>query len=116
MGSIQKFPYILIKITASDKRKMQRLGRKLVESRIVASSHIVQIESFFIWDEKYQNPYEWELEAITRSDLYNDIQKIAREELPDARMMAFYIPVMESSFTDWIDSSLAVNYKDNAGL
>lgn len=55
-----------LRTRCSDRRVLETLALKLVETRLAACSHVRgPIESWYHWDGAVENAREWELDAVT---------------------------------------------------
>ena len=66
--------YVLVYITAADRREARRLGAALLSERLVACTNLVgPIESHYWWQGKLETAHEWLLLAKTRASLAQQV-------------------------------------------
>lgn len=66
--------YVLVYITAADRREARRLGAALLGARLIACVNLVgPIESHYWWQGKLETAHEWLLLAKTRASLARQV-------------------------------------------
>jgi len=101
--------YILVLTTIGSEEEAARLGRSLVERRLVACVNDVgPIRSFFRWKGKLQDDSEHLLLLKTRSDRYADLEAALRElhpyDVPE--IIAVHIEDGSRAYLSWIDENV----------
>jgi periplasmic divalent cation tolerance protein len=96
---------VMVYVTAKDKAEAQRVGKVLVESRLVACVNIIEgMESMFWWKGSAQSEKECVLIAKTRVGLVSDINdKIKTVHTYDCPCVVA-IPIIDGNpeFLQWI--------------
>ncbi|MBI2559607.1 MAG: divalent-cation tolerance protein CutA [Planctomycetes bacterium] len=103
----EKKGYIIIFVTASSVEEGQKIGRTLVEERLVACINIVSpIQSIFQWQGRVSDEREALLIAKTKSALFNDIvvrvKKLHSYKVPEI----IAVPIVDGSqdYLNWISA------------
>lgn len=101
--------YIAVVTTFKELAEARTAARVLVERGLVASSHISEIESFFIWQGTLREEKEFKLVCETRGERYPAIEFAIRElhsyELPDIH--AYALEAIYAPYAEWLESRLS---------
>lgn len=101
--------YILVLTTIGSEEEAARLGRSLVERRLVACVNDVgPIRSFFRWKGKLEDASEHLLLLKTRSDRYAELEAALQElhpyDVPE--VIAVHIEDGSRAYLSWIDENV----------
>jgi len=102
--------YLLVLTTIGSEEEAARLGRGLVERRLVACVNDVgPVRSFFTWQGKLEEDSERLLLMKTRSDRYADLEAALQELHPYDVPEVIAIPIERGSkdYLSWIDDNVA---------
>ena len=101
----KKQGYIVVFVTASSVEEGQKIGRTLVEERLVACINIISpIQSIFHWQGKVSDERETLLMAKTKEPLFNDIvvrvKQLHSYKVPEI----IAIPIIDGSqdYLNWV--------------
>ena len=97
--------YIIVFVTTGSVEEAQKVGRALVEDRLVACTNIISpIQSIFQWQGKVSDEGEALLMAKTRASLFNDIvvrvKQLHSYEVPE--IIAIPIVAGAEDYLNWI--------------
>ncbi len=97
--------YIIILVTAKDKRKRKRFRRCLLKERLIACANIVSpVTSFFHWVGKIEKAEECLVVMKSRRDLFAEVaehvKRLHSYEVPEV----LAVPIVEGSkaYLDWM--------------
>ena len=101
--------YIVIFITASDKKEAGRIARKLIENRLAACVNIVdKIDSVFWWKKKIVRAQEALLIVKSKRSKLNNLIKLVKSlhsyQVPE--IIALPIIGGNRSYLEWLDESI----------
>ncbi|HJP21202.1 MAG TPA: divalent-cation tolerance protein CutA [Alphaproteobacteria bacterium] len=98
---------VLLYITAGDAEEAARIGRALVEERLVACVNVLgQIRSFYRWQGEVQDDTEVALLAKTRSSLVAEVSERIKALHSYDVPCVVALPIVDGNgaFLDWIAS------------
>ncbi len=98
---------VLLYITAGDAEEAARIGRALVEERLVACVNVLgQIRSFYRWQGEVQDDTEVALLAKTRSSLVAEVSERIKALHSYGVPCVVALPIVDGNgaFLDWIAS------------
>jgi periplasmic divalent cation tolerance protein len=101
--------YLLVLTTIGSEEQAARLGRSLVERRLVACVNDVgPVRSFFTWKGKLEDDSERLLLMKTRSDRYAELETALQELHPYDVPEVLAIPIERGSkaYLSWIDAAV----------
>lgn len=100
--------FSIVYITAGDMEEARKLGRKLVEERLVACVNIFPITSIFRWRDKIDEAQEFGIIAKTKTEKVKEIEKRVKElhsyEVPC--VVSFRMDEGSADFLKWIGESV----------
>ena len=82
--------YIAITTTIGGREEAQRIGRALVEQKLVACAQIERVESFYTWDGAVQHEEEYRLLCKTAAARYEAVEAAIR------RMHSYELPAIHA--------------------
>ncbi len=96
---------IQIVTTASDRKIIEKIGRELIEKRLIACAQIVgPIQSIYRWKGKVEDTNEWLLLMKSRESLYSAIEaefkRLHPYEIPE--IIATSIERGLPEYMDWV--------------
>lgn len=94
--------FIVVKTTFPDENSAKDAARLLVERKLAACVSIVQIESFFMWQEEIKNGIEFQILIKTKSCKFKEIKKVIEKIHP------YKIPQIFSQTIDQISEKYSV--------
>jgi periplasmic divalent cation tolerance protein len=102
--------YIVIFVTAKDKRQARKIASKLVEEKLIACANIVdKIHSLFWWEEKVDSSKEVLLILKTKMSLFAKIEKTVKSihsySVPE--IIAIPIVAGQKDYLSWIENSVS---------
>jgi periplasmic divalent cation tolerance protein len=101
--------YLLVLTTIGSEKEAIRLGRSLVERRLVACVNDVgAVRSFFAWKGKLEDSSERLLLMKTRSDRYPELESALKQLHPYEVPEIIAIPIERGSkdYLQWIDDNV----------
>ena len=102
--------YLLVLTTIDSTEEAARLGRTLVERRLVACvNDLGPVRSFFAWKGKLEDDSERLLLMKTRADRYSDLEAALKELHPYEVPEIIAIPIERGSqaYFAWVDENVA---------
>ncbi|MFA4984758.1 MAG: divalent-cation tolerance protein CutA [Candidatus Omnitrophota bacterium] len=101
--------FIVVLITAADKKEASRIAAALLKERLAACVNVVgKIDSFFWWQGKIDNAGEYLLLVKSKKGKFASIVKLVKSlhsyETPE--IIAVPVIAGEKKYLDWIDESL----------
>jgi periplasmic divalent cation tolerance protein len=100
-------PYCLVYITAADEAEAKRIGRALVEEKLVACVNIHPIQSIYRWQGKVEEGGEIAILAKTREGLVDRVISRVKElhsyQVPD--IISWRIEKGNPDYLKWIEKS-----------
>ncbi len=94
---------ILIYMPCKDRKEAKRIGKKLIEEKLIACANIFPIESLYKWNGKVQDGKEAVLLCKTRDGYYGDVARRVTE------MHSYDVPAIikinagvNKSYGDWL--------------
>ncbi|MBU1726853.1 MAG: divalent-cation tolerance protein CutA [Candidatus Omnitrophica bacterium] len=101
--------YIVIFITASNKKEADKIASALIEKKLAACVNIVEkIESVFWWQAKVDRSNEMLMVVKSKKSKFNKILKLVKSlhsyQVPE--IIALPIVAGEKSYLSWIDDSV----------
>ena len=101
-------PYIVVLVTAKDKKEAEKIARGLLEAKLIACANIVGgLQSLFWWQGKIDSSKEVLLILKTKKILFkkvlNQVKSLHSYQTPEIIAM----PIVNGSvdYLTWIDSS-----------
>lgn len=101
--------YLLVLTTIGSEEDAARLGRSLVEKRLVACVNVVgPVRSVFLWKGKVEDESERLLLMKTRADRYAELETAIQELHPYDVPEVIAIPIERGSqaYLSWVDESV----------
>lgn len=98
--------HVLVYMTFPDQDAARRVGRSLLENRLVACVNILPgVQSVYWWEDKIQDENEVVLLAKTRDDLFEDVRArvCAQHPYEVPCVVALEIGHGHTPFLHWID-------------
>ncbi|MEC9456597.1 MAG: divalent-cation tolerance protein CutA [Candidatus Neomarinimicrobiota bacterium] len=99
---------IAIFTTTNNLEEARKLGKTLVEQKLVACTQISDIESFYNWENNVQNDQEFRIMFKTTKNKYKDVEreilKIHSYDLP--AIYAVDVDELYKPYGDWLNKSL----------
>ena len=103
-----KINYIVILITAKDKKEAQKIAQGLLEAKLIACANIVDgIQSLFWWQGKIDSSKEVLLVLKTKKILFKKISAKVKSLHSYQTPEIIALPIFDGSkdYLDWISSS-----------
>jgi periplasmic divalent cation tolerance protein len=100
--------YIVVLVTAKDKKEAEKIARGLLEAKLIACANIVKgIQSLFWWQGKIDSSQEVLLVLKTKKNLFKKIIAKVRSLHSYQTPEIIALPIIAGSedYLDWIDSS-----------
>lgn len=101
--------YVVVFMTASDKKEALKIVRRLLNERLIACANIVgPVSSLFWWEGKIDEASEFLVIVKSRKDLFKRLSERVKEthsyEVPEI----LELPITEglSSYLEWMSASL----------
>lgn len=107
----EKQGYIVVFVTASSAEEAQKIGRALVEERLVACINIISpVQSIFHWEGKVSDEREALFMAKTKASLLNDIVVRVKQLHSYTVPEIIAIPIADGSqdYLNWISEETKV--------
>lgn len=101
--------YLLVLTTIGSEEDAARLGRSLVEKRLVACVNMVgPVRSVFLWKGKVEDESERLLLMKTRADRYAELETAIQELHPYDVPEVIAIPIERGSqaYLSWVDENV----------
>jgi len=101
--------YLLVLTTIGSEEDAARLGRSLVEKRLVACVNMVgPVRSVFLWKGKMEDESERLLLMKTRADRYAELETAIQELHPYDVPEVIAIPIERGSqaYLSWVDENV----------
>lgn len=101
--------YIIILVTAKDKKEATKIARGLLEARLIACANIIGgIQSIFTWQGKIDNAKEAVLILKTKKTLFKKISIKIKSLHSYQTPEIIALPILDGSknYLDWINSSV----------
>jgi periplasmic divalent cation tolerance protein len=102
--------YVVVFMTASDKKEALKIVRRLLDERLIACANIVgPVSSLFWWEGKIDEASEFLVIMKSRKDLFKRLSERVKEthsyEVPEV----LELPITEGlpSYLEWIGASLS---------
>ena len=98
--------YLLVLTTIGNEEEAARLGRSLVEKRLVACVNMVgPVRSVFSWKGKVEDESERLLLMKTRADRYSELERAIQELHPYDVPEVIAVPIERGSeaYLSWVD-------------
>lgn len=99
---------ILIYIPCKDEEQARSIGKVLLEKRLVACVNIFPIKSMYWWQGKLADDSETVLLCKTRTDLFDDVERVVKD------MHSYEIPCVlkievdaNKEYAEWAEQELA---------
>ena len=98
---------VFVVTTFESKEEAAQMSRMLVDSNLVASTHLYNLDVFYIWEREFCNEKEVALSCITRGSMYSKVEKFIREHHSYYCPQVVCIPIINTypEFDDWIYSN-----------
>jgi periplasmic divalent cation tolerance protein len=103
-----KINFIVILITAKDKKEAEKIARGLLEAKLIACANIVEgVQSLFWWQGKIDSSQEVLLVLKTKGILFKKISSKVKSLHSYQTPEIIALPVANGSkdYLDWISSS-----------
>lgn len=101
--------YVVVFMTASDKKEASKIVRRLLNERLIACANIVgPVSSFFWWEGKIDEANEFLVIMKSRKELFKGLSEKVKEihsyEVPEV----LELPITEGlpSYLEWMSASL----------
>ncbi len=101
--------YVVVFMTASDKKEASKIVRRLLNERLIACANIVgPVSSLFWWEGKIDEASEFLVIMKSRKDLFKRLCERVKEthsyEVPEV----LELPITEGlpSYLEWVSASL----------
>ena len=96
--------FCVIETTVTTPEQARHLARQLVQARLAACVQIGQIESHYLWEEKYRAEGEYRLSLKTRTSLWPPIQKFIAQHHPYDVPQIICLPLhhTDEAYGDWL--------------
>lgn len=101
-------PYIIVLVTAKDKKEAEKISRGLLEAKLIACANIVAgVQSLFWWQGKIDSSKEVLLILKTKKNLFKkvlaQVKSLHSYQVPEV----IALPLVSGSkdYLDWIGSS-----------
>ena len=104
MGS----PFIIILITAKDKKEAQKIVRGLLEAKLIACANIIEgVQSLFWWQGKIDSSNEALLILKTKKTLFKQVSSKVKylHSYQTPEIIALPLVAGSKDYLDWITSS-----------
>ena len=101
--------HLLVLTTIGSEEDAARLGRSLVEKRLVACVNVIgPVRSIFLWKGKVEDESERVLLMKTRADRYVDLETAIKELHPYEVPEVIAIPIERGSqdYLSWVDENV----------
>jgi periplasmic divalent cation tolerance protein len=107
-------PIILITTTTDNREALEKIGRHLVTSRLIACIQIIgPVKSIYRWKDKIEETEEWLGIMKTRKSLYAPVEAEIRAlhtyELPE--IVAFEASNMLLPYQEWVRNETRMGQK-----
>ena len=101
--------YIVVLITAKDKKEAEKIARSLLEAKLIACANIVEgVQSLFWWQGKIDSSKEVYLVLKTKKILFkkvlNQVKSLHSYQTPE--IIALPIVAGSDDYLGWITSSV----------
>ena len=101
--------YIVIFITASNKKEAQKISAALIREKLAACVNVIdKVDSVFFWESKIDRARESLLVIKSKKDKFSKIIKLVKSmhsyKVPE--IIALPIIAGDKSYLRWIDASL----------
>lgn len=83
-------PYVAVSTTTGSRQEAQKIGRALVEQKLVACAQIEKIESFYTWDGAVRHAEEYRLLCKTVAVRYEAVEAAIR------RLHTYVLPAIHA--------------------
>jgi periplasmic divalent cation tolerance protein len=105
---MKKNNLIEIKTTFKSKRLATKICKILIEKKLVACGQISPIQSYYIFNNKFESQNEILVSLKSKKSLYHKIKKIIidNHEYTTPEIISQTIDDGSRSYLDWINSSL----------
>ena len=103
-------PYIVVLVTAKDKKETQKIAQGLLEAKLIACANITDgVQSFFWWQGKIDSSKEVLLILKTKKILFKKISVKVKSLHSYQTPEIIALPIINGSkdYLDWISSSCA---------
>ena len=104
-----KTPYIIILITAKDKKEAAKIARGLLEDKLIACANIMDgIQSLFWWQDKIDSSREVLVVLKTKNILFKKIVSRVKSLHSYQTPEIIALPIVDGSqeYLEWINSSV----------
>jgi periplasmic divalent cation tolerance protein len=101
--------YVQVFTTTERKEDAERIAKTLLEARLAACIQIVgPVSSSYWWRGRLEKAEEWLCIIKSRSDLYDEVEKIIKENHPYEVPEIIATPIISGSrnYLDWMDEEL----------
>ena len=101
-------PYIIVLVTAKDKKEAEKISRGLLEAKLIACANIIEgVQSLFWWQGKVDTSKEVLLILKTKKNLFKKIiikvKSLHRYQTPE--IIALPVDLGSKDYLNWIGSS-----------
>ena len=97
--------YIIVTTTVENQKYAEEFSRKIIETKLGACVHIIEVKSVYSWKGKIETKKEFKLEIKTPSQNYKRLEefiiKNSKNELPE--IIAFKIKKGYDRYLNWVE-------------
>lgn len=104
----QSFNYIVILVTAKDKKEASKIAQGLLDAKLIACANILDgVQSLFWWQSKIDSSKEVLVILKTKSSLFKKIEVMVKSLHSYQTPEIIALPIIQGSkdYLSWIDSS-----------
>lgn len=100
---------MILILTTSDKKSLAvKIGKKLLEQKLIACCSILPMESSYWWKGKIVNAKEFQLVLKTKAENFEEIEKVIKTlhtyELPE--VISINIEKAGKDYLKWMDKEI----------
>lgn len=109
-----KNKYIIVLVTAKDKKQAKSIAQALLQDKLVACVNVMDaIESMYWWQGKIESSKECLMILKTTQSLFSKVEKIVKEKhsYDTPEIIALDITNGSKSYLNWIDQSITTKRK-----
>ncbi|MBQ2891917.1 MAG: divalent cation tolerance protein CutA [Bacilli bacterium] len=100
--------YIMLKTTFESLEEASNMANMLLSSKYIASAQINKLNVFYTWNDEYCHEQEYELSCITKTTLFEILEKFIKLNHSYECCQIISIPIIGVSeeFGNWIDEQI----------
>lgn len=100
--------YCVIEIAYDNKDEVDKTKNELLSKRLVASCHVLESESSYIWRGERKNKKEYLLELLTMTTKIEEIKEVVKSihSYECFEFATFPITSINESYLDWIEKEI----------